>query len=65
MPAIKDLGWEVHNQRLGGIRVNFSAGEKWMVVIGEEARWEVSGKIRRVLEDAGVEVRVEIMQFPL
>lgn len=66
MPALKDLRWEAKSHCLcgmnihclNGIKVNFLAGEKkWLVVVGAEARWEVSGKIRRVMEDVGVGVR--------
>lgn len=36
-----------------------AAGEKkWLVVVEREARWEVSPKIKRVLEDVGVGVRL-------
>lgn len=68
MPTLKDLRWEAKSHCLcgmnihclSGIKVNFLAGEKkWLVVVGAEARWEVSGKIRRVMEDVGVGVRVQ------
>lgn len=62
MPAIEDFRWEVYNLPFLGIEVKFLAGEKkWLVYVGSEAesRWEVSPKIRRVLEDVGVGVRVE------
>lgn len=64
MPAIDDLKWEVNNHCLSGIEVNFLASEKrWLVIVGGEARWEVSPKIRRVLEDVGVGVRLEIEEY--
>lgn len=50
MPAIKVFQWEVNKYSSNGIEVNFLAGKKkWLVVIGSDARWEVSQKIRRVL----------------
>lgn len=61
MPAIEDFQWEVNNYSSNGIEVNFLAGEKkWLVVVGRQARWEVSPKIKRVLEDVGVGVRLEV-----
>lgn len=64
MPAIEDFQWEVNNQSSDGIEVNFLAGEKkWLIVVGREARLEVSPKIKQVLEDVGVGVRLEIEEF--
>ena len=61
MPAIEDFQWEVNSYSSHGIEVNFLASEKkWLVVVGPEARWEVSPRIKRVLEDVGVGVRLEI-----
>lgn len=61
MPAIENFQWGVNNYSSNGIEVNYLAGEKkWLVVVGREARWEVSPKIKRVLEDVGVGVRLEI-----
>lgn len=60
MPALEDLRWEADNHCLCGIKVKFLACEKkWLVVVGTEARWEVSGKLRRVMEDVGVGVTVQ------
>lgn len=59
MPAIEHFHWEVNCYSSSGIEVRFIAREKkWLVVVGREARWEVSPKIRRVLQDVGVGVRL-------
>lgn len=46
--------------------MEFIAGQKiWTTLVSEDSRWEVSGKIRRLLEDVGVGVRVETEEFQI